>query len=260
MALCGLLVATTFSSGTAYYAVRKDGALYIGEDTLIRIDELDSSENHCKMFVNQRYALAIAGDVAAYTYSPADNGETVVHFFYNLDAGANDIFTRGASPEAIVTQMIDAIESFQRKTLDTIEGRSVRQQHYQGISATLFWFAGRKPMMERFSVAPVVREGGVAFDVRTTPPEEIAENALVTDTNAFHRAATDEETLRRVKAEPDPVRRLNELLKQESEFSTDAKGSQFVGPPFTIVRLRSSGAVWMQEGSFCKENTHFHRR
>jgi hypothetical protein len=255
LTLCSLALASKFLSGTAVYVTLEKGDLYIGEDTLMVVPQLGLRSNHCKMFVNDKYALTLLGAFAIFEANDAKDGKPVGQTEYSFDLIANNLLAKPHTPDEMKAGVAEGIIKWQKAALRATppDMRPSRVGDNFAVSASIFWFDGSKPMMQSVRIVPVLVGGEI--DTTEGPDEliEIPADRIVAAPESQQKAFRDLDTSLTLTRITDPVAQLDVLLKAESRLSKD-----LVGPPFTIFRLSKMGARWMPGAGAktCSANSH----
>jgi hypothetical protein len=250
-----LAFSSTFSSGTAMYPIYWNGAIFVGQDTLALIPEINRETHHCKMFANDKYVLATAGTLGFFHNDNFGKGPIKGHLVYSLDPPINEIFKIPLSPDQMVNRIMKAFEDWQRRTMLPLNEDDRKLFAQTGLAGYLFWFDKGVPMTQYFEVNPVVKNGQITFN-HPVLKGAMTEGVPLTVDGPRHRAIHDPGMQKRLISIDDGFAKIDMLLRRETELSGDA-----VGPPFTIFRLSMMGGnSWMSGADVCKVNTHLTTR
>ena len=232
------------------YPIYWKGATFIGQDTLELMPEIQQETHHCKMFVNDRYALATAGTLGIFRKDSVRKGPIKGRFDYSLGAQINEIFKAPQSPEQMVKRIMTAFEDWQQKILLQMNNEDRKLFAENGLGGYLFWFDNGVPMTQYFEVNPVVSNGKITFN-NPIGKQPMTEGVPLPGGGPRHRATDDPGMIKKLVTINDGSAKIDALLQRETQLSPDA-----VGPPFTIFRLTMMGNSWMPGADICKGNTH----
>ena len=250
IAACALALSSTFSSGTAGYANWSNGILYIGQDTLFTVPELNYSFHGCKMFVDDKYVLMTAGNISALYYDKSRHRVAPTPDYFANEA--NEILKSPGNSDIVNAKLIEAAKNAFYQTMLRSKPKD-RQQLFtnRNFAGTLFWFEGPKPMVRSFFVVPTFHDDSLSFSVQNRHPREIKRPWLAGD-HTQHKAIDDEAFFKFLTEISNPLDGTNAILSKEFHLSKES-----VAPPFTIFRLSpTGGSSWVGDAAICADHSH----